>query len=75
MRCHIGGKRWQSGSRGPRQRAAVRLGRARGRLTSSIDLRGLPKGTFTVKIVLHLAGGRSLTSTRTYHTCAPGKHG
>jgi len=38
-----------------------------------VDLRGLPKGRFTVKITVVTADGRKLTSTRRYHTCVP-KH-
>ncbi len=38
-------------------------------LTAAIDLRGLPKGTFTVEIVARTAGGRTLHGKRVYHTC------
>jgi uncharacterized delta-60 repeat protein len=42
------------------------------RLRSTIDLRGLPKGTFKVSITVKLAGGKkSLKGHRTYHTCIP----
>ena len=41
------------------------------RLTAPIDLRGLPKGRFTVKITLKTTDGRSVSSSRRYHTCAP----
>ncbi len=40
------------------------------RITSQVVLRGLPEGTFTILIRAHLAGGRTITGTRTYHTCA-----
>ena len=39
------------------------------RLTAAIDLRGLPTGTFTVKIVARRRDGRKLTGKRVYHTC------
>lgn len=42
------------------------------RLRSTIDLRGLPKGTFKVSITVKLAGGKKpLKGQRTYHTCIP----
>ncbi len=43
------------------------------RLTAPIDLRGLPKGRFTVKVVAKAADGRTVTETRRYRTCAPRK--
>jgi hypothetical protein len=39
------------------------------RLSTAIDLRGLPKGTFTVEIVAHTHSGRALKAKRVYHTC------
>ncbi|MGZ6694475.1 MAG: right-handed parallel beta-helix repeat-containing protein [Solirubrobacteraceae bacterium] len=39
------------------------------RLTAPVVLRGLPKGTFSVKIRIHLANGRTIAGTRIYHTC------
>jgi hypothetical protein len=41
------------------------------RLTAPVDLRGLPKGRFTVKITATLSDGRKVSSTRKYKTCAP----
>jgi hypothetical protein len=41
------------------------------RLTSFVDLRGLPKGRYTVKIVVVTESGKILRSTRRYRTCAP----
>lgn len=41
------------------------------RVTAPIDLRGLPKGTFTVSIRVVLTDGRVVTGSRTYRTCAP----
>ncbi len=38
-------------------------------LTTAIDLRGLPKGTFTVEITARTRGGHTLTGKRVYHTC------
>ena len=44
----------------------------RGRaLRAVVDLRGLPRGTARVKIVLRTAAGRRLVRQRRYHTCAP----
>lgn len=40
------------------------------RLTAPIDLRGLPKGRFRVKVTATTRSGRALTSTRKYRTCA-----
>jgi len=39
-----------------------------------VDLRGLPKGTFTLTIVVQSKAGKTYRATRTYHTCVPGKH-
>jgi streptogramin lyase len=39
-----------------------------------VDLRGLPKGTFTLTIVVETKEGKTYRATRTYHTCVPGKH-
>jgi hypothetical protein len=50
------------------KRVATRSG---ARVTAPVDLRGLPKGRFTVKIVVTLDDGRVVRSTRTYRTCAP----
>lgn len=38
-------------------------------LTTMIDLRGLPKGTFTVEIVARRRNGRTVRGKRVYHTC------
>ena len=40
------------------------------RLTSRVNLRGLPKGRFKVRITVTLADGRKVSSTRSYRTCA-----
>lgn len=40
------------------------------RLIAPVDLRGLPKGKFTAKIVVTTDDGRTLTGTRKYKTCA-----
>jgi Right handed beta helix region len=39
------------------------------RITSVVNLKGLPKGRFKVKITLHTADGRKISGTRRYHTC------
>ena len=41
------------------------------RLTAPVDLRGLPKGRFSVKIAVTLVDGRKASGTRRYRTCAP----
>lgn len=41
------------------------------RLTAPVDLRGLRKGRYTVKIVATTASGRIITGTRKYRTCVP----
>jgi uncharacterized repeat protein (TIGR01451 family) len=48
----------------------VRVVRGR-RHTARIDLRGLPRGTFRVRIRATTRDGRKLTGIRTYHTCIP----
>jgi hypothetical protein len=48
--------------------AGVRKGK---RLRSTVDLRNLPKGRFSVQIVLKLKSGKTLKATRRYRTCAP----
>jgi hypothetical protein len=42
------------------------------RIGAYVDLRGLPKGTFTVRIVAILSDGRTIRGTRKYRTCVPG---
>ncbi len=39
------------------------------RLSTAINLVGLPQGTFTVEIVAHRRNGRTAKGKRTYHTC------
>jgi hypothetical protein len=43
----------------------------RGRSMARVDLRGLPKGRYTVKITVTTTTGQRLTGIRAYHTCAP----
>ena len=43
------------------------------RLTSRVDLRGLPKGRFSVRIKLELANGKTISGVRRYYTCRPGR--
>jgi hypothetical protein len=42
-------------------------------IKATIDLRGLPKGTYTVKIRARTAAGFLVKGSRTYHTCVPKK--
>ena len=44
-----------------------------GRLSAPVDLRGLPKGSFKVRIRIVLSSGRVFSGSRTYRTCAPKK--
>jgi hypothetical protein len=49
-----------------------RVGVTRGsRISAPVDLRGLPKGRYTVKIIVTTTAGQQFTGTRSYHTCAP----
>ena len=63
------------------KQATVRVGTRkplvlRGRkLRPAVDLRGLPKGTFRVRIDVTTTSGRTLTVTRKYRTCTPRKGG
>lgn len=41
------------------------------RITAPVDLRGLPKGRYTVKVTVTFASGQTLSGTRKYRTCAP----
>lgn len=45
-------------------------------IVATIDLKGYPRGAFTVKISATTVLGHRLSSDRTYHTCAakPKKH-
>jgi hypothetical protein len=47
----------------------LRTVRRGNRFASKVDLRGLPRGTFTVRIELITVLGHRLTGRRTYHTC------
>lgn len=47
---------------------AVHQGR---RITASIDLAGLPMGTYVLRIVIETTRGHRIVQTHTYHTCTP----
>jgi len=47
----------------------VRVLRGRSRLTAGVNLRGLPKGRFTVKIIVITTKGEVIQGTRRYRTC------
>ena len=51
---------------------AVRRG---ARLRAPVNLVGLPKGRFTVKIAVRLGGGKTISGTRSYRTCAAKRKG
>ena len=50
-------------------RKKLRVVESGGRLRSVVDLRGLPRGRYTLKIVARTHRGRTLTGTRRYRTC------
>jgi hypothetical protein len=43
------------------------------RLRARVDLRGVPRGRFTVRIVARTRAGRKVVSSRRYLTCTPGR--
>ncbi len=45
------------------------------RLTAPVDLRGLPAGRFSARIVVTTVDGRKLTAARKYRTCSPKRGG
>jgi hypothetical protein len=49
--------------------------RKRDRITAPINLRGLPKGRYTVKIVAKTVLGRTIQGSRKYRTCAKKRRG
>ena len=51
----------------------VKSGPLNGRHTT-VDLRGLPKGTFKVSLITLTSTRQPYEETRTFHTCVPGHH-
>lgn len=49
----------------------VSVERSAGRIAAVINLRGLPKGTFKVRIAALTVLGHRLLGSRVYHTCVP----
>ena len=47
----------------------VKTKKVAGRFTSTVDLRGLPKGRFTVGITVTTPSGRKISGLRRYRTC------
>jgi hypothetical protein len=45
------------------------------RITAPINLRGLPRGRYTVRITARTVLGRTITGTRRYRTCTPRRRG
>ena len=41
---------------------------------TTVDLRGLPKGTFKVSLITRSSAGQLYEDGRTFHTCVPGHH-
>jgi hypothetical protein len=54
------------------RRIATRQG---DRITAPIDLRGLPRGRYTVRLRATTVLGRTISGTRRYRTCAPRRSG
>jgi hypothetical protein len=54
------------------RRVAVRKGE---RLTAPVNLRGLPRGRYTVRIVAKTVLGRTIRGSRRYRTCTPARVG
>jgi hypothetical protein len=48
----------------------VNVRRRGGQITAIVDLRGLPRGTYAVKVIATTGGGRRIVRTRLYRTCA-----
>ena len=46
-----------------------------GRITAPVNLRGLPKGRYTVRIRAVTVLGRTISGSRRYRTCAPKRRG
>ncbi len=44
------------------------------KISAPVNLRGLPKGRYVVKITVLTTTGKTITGTRVYHTCVPKKH-
>lgn len=49
----------------------VRVVRGADRLSAGVDLRGLPKGRYTVTIRMITVSGKTITGKRRYRTCVP----
>jgi hypothetical protein len=49
----------------------IRVRRVGGRLTATVNLRGFPKGRFTVALTVRTTSGKTLRGTRAYRTCVP----
>lgn len=45
--------------------------KGRAPITALVDLKGLPKGRFVLSITAKTSDGRTVSGTRTYHTCVP----
>ena len=61
----------------PRRSVHQRQAQERGALTkrhTTINLIGLPKGTFKVAMLVTASNGKKYEDMRTFHTCVPGHH-
>ncbi|HEX2087119.1 MAG TPA: hypothetical protein VHF89_15670 [Solirubrobacteraceae bacterium] len=58
-----------AGARITLNRKRLRVVRSGGRLRSVVDLRGLPRGRYALKIVATTVRGRTIQGTRRYRTC------
>ena len=57
---------------GTRRAAAKKVA---GRFTATVDLRGLPRGRFAVKITVKTVSGKTLKASRRYRTCTAKRRG
>jgi hypothetical protein len=52
-------------------RKRIKVRRSGTRFVATVDLRGFPKGRFTVKITITTVSGKTIKGSRRYRTCAP----
>jgi hypothetical protein len=53
-------------------RRRMKVVRRRGKLVIRVDLRGLPKGRYRLRVVARTSRRRTVRQSRTYRTCRPG---
>jgi putative CocE/NonD family hydrolase len=72
FRIRLTAPRWERIARATVTVAGRRRVANAGRRTAVVDLRGLPKGRFTVRIAIRTTSGRVIRRDRRYRTCTPG---